>query len=72
MLQVVWASRYNAVGRLVAHGVQDAPPFHITVHDSTGASLVLQFRDGVPEVLRNPLGVFANAPFLQEQLQVSC
>uniref|UniRef100_A0A383VYD6 Choloylglycine hydrolase/NAAA C-terminal domain-containing protein n=1 Tax=Tetradesmus obliquus TaxID=3088 RepID=A0A383VYD6_TETOB len=68
-LQVVWAPRYNAVGRLVAHGAQDAPPFHITVHDSTGASLVLQFRHGVPEVLHNPLGVFANAPFLQEQLQ---
>jgi penicillin V acylase-like amidase (Ntn superfamily) len=71
LLQVVWAPHYNAVGRLVAHGAQDVPPFHITVHDVTGASLALQFRAGVLELLHNPLGVFANQPFLQQQLQVS-
>jgi penicillin V acylase-like amidase (Ntn superfamily) len=69
-LQVVWAPRYNAVGRLVAHEAQDYPPLHITVHDVTGASLVIQFRSGVLQALDNPTGVFANNPFLQQQLQV--
>ncbi|KAF6252781.1 nucleophile aminohydrolase [Scenedesmus sp. NREL 46B-D3] len=68
-LQVVWATRYNAVGRLVSQGAQDAPPLHVTVHDVTGASLVLQFRDGGLQALHNPLGVLANQPFLQQQLQ---
>jgi penicillin V acylase-like amidase (Ntn superfamily) len=71
-LQVVWAPRYNAVGQLVAHGATDYPPLHITVHDVTGASLVIQFREGVLQALDNPTGVFANKPFLQEQLQVQC
>eukprot|EP00878_Enallax_costatus_P023717 GHUV01025254.1.p1 GENE.GHUV01025254.1~~GHUV01025254.1.p1 ORF type:complete len:199 (+),score=19.70 GHUV01025254.1:713-1309(+) len=54
---------------MISAGTQDAPPLHVTVHDRTGASLVIQYRDGKMEVLRNPLGVFTNQPLLQEQLQ---
>eukprot|EP00878_Enallax_costatus_P041992 GHUV01048937.1.p1 GENE.GHUV01048937.1~~GHUV01048937.1.p1 ORF type:complete len:296 (+),score=64.01 GHUV01048937.1:336-1223(+) len=68
-LQVVWSPTYNALGRMISAGTQDAPPLHVTVHDRTGASLVIQYRDGKMEVLRNPLGVFTNQPLLQEQLQ---
>jgi penicillin V acylase-like amidase (Ntn superfamily) len=71
-LQVVWAPRYNALGRLMSYGAQDYPPMHFTVHDVTGASLVIQFRGGRVQVLDNPTGVFANKPFLQQQLQVWC
>jgi penicillin V acylase-like amidase (Ntn superfamily) len=70
MLQVVWAPRYNAIGQLMAYGKSDYPPMHFTVHDVTGASLVIQFRGGVVQVMDNPAGVFANKPFLQQQLQV--
>ena len=46
---------------------------HLTIHDSSGASLVVQFnKNGRMEVLDNPAGVLANAPFLQEQIRVSC
>uniref|UniRef100_A0A383W1E2 Choloylglycine hydrolase/NAAA C-terminal domain-containing protein n=1 Tax=Tetradesmus obliquus TaxID=3088 RepID=A0A383W1E2_TETOB len=68
-LQVVWAPYYNALGRFFSYDTQDYPPLHVTVHDATGASLVVQFRGRVMQVLRNPLGVFANQPFLQQQLQ---
>jgi penicillin V acylase-like amidase (Ntn superfamily) len=71
VLQVVWAPRYNALGRFMSSDTQDVPPLHVTVHDVTGASLVVQFKGRVMQVLRNPQGVFANQPFLQQQLQVS-
>lgn len=37
-------------------------PFHYAVHDSTGASLVIEFDHGVRTVYDNPLGVLTNAP----------
>jgi penicillin V acylase-like amidase (Ntn superfamily) len=46
------------------------PTLHLVFHDSTGATLVVQWRDGKMEVLDNPLGVFANDPLLQENLKV--
>eukprot|EP00775_Hariotina_reticulata_P012809 gene12809-12937_t len=66
-VQVVWNPQYNKLGMLVSFGVQRDAPMHFTVHDASGASLVVQFRPGgVTEVLDNPLGVFANGAFLQD------
>lgn len=69
-MQVVWAPHYNVLGGAVSFGDQDVPPLHLAVHDATGASLVVQFKDGAMQVLRNPMGVLANSPFLQQQVQV--
>lgn len=37
-------------------------PFHYSVHDATGASLVIEFHLGVLSVYDNPVGVLTNAP----------
>lgn len=37
-------------------------PFHYTLHDARGASLVIEFADGKMQVLDNPLGVMTNGP----------
>lgn len=37
-------------------------PFHYSVHDTTGASLVIEFHEGVRTVYDNPVGVMTNAP----------
>ena len=37
-------------------------PFHYVVHDSTGASLVIEFDHGVMTVYDNPVGVMTNGP----------
>ncbi len=37
-------------------------PFHYAVHDTTGASLVIEFHRGVRTVYDNPVGVMTNAP----------
>jgi choloylglycine hydrolase len=37
-------------------------PFHYSVHDTTGASLVIEFHEGVRNVYDNPVGVMTNAP----------
>lgn len=37
-------------------------PFHYSVHDATGASLVIEFHHGVCTVYDNPVGVMTNAP----------
>lgn len=37
-------------------------PFHYTLHDASGASLVIEFADGKMQVLDNPLGVMTNGP----------
>lgn len=37
-------------------------PFHYTLHDATGKSLVIEFADGKQNVLDNPLGVMTNGP----------
>ena len=37
-------------------------PFHFTVHDTGGASLVIEFHQGVLTLYDNPVGVMTNAP----------
>lgn len=37
-------------------------PFHYAVHDTTGASLVIEFHHGVRTIYDNPVGVLTNAP----------
>ncbi len=37
-------------------------PFHHAVHDSTGASLVIEFHHGMRTLYDNPVGVTTNAP----------
>ncbi len=37
-------------------------PFHFVVHDTSGASLVIEFHRGVLGVYDNPVGVMTNAP----------
>lgn len=37
-------------------------PFHYAVHDTTGASLVIEFHHGVRTLYDNPVGVMTNAP----------
>ena len=37
-------------------------PFHYVVHDATGASLVIEFDQGVMTVYDNPVGVMTNGP----------
>src|SRR5690606_16873779 len=37
-------------------------PFHYAVHDTTGASLVIEFHHGVRTIYDNPVGVMTNAP----------
>jgi len=50
-------------GPEAAQGVEIGPlPLHFTVHDATGASLVIEYVDGVVNVHDNPLGVLTNAP----------
>lgn len=38
------------------------PPFHYTVHDRSGASLIIEFTGGAHHVFDNPLGVMTNSP----------
>jgi choloylglycine hydrolase len=38
------------------------PPFHYTLHDASGASIVVEPVDGTLKVYDNPLGVMTNAP----------
>lgn len=37
-------------------------PFHYSVHDATGKSIVIQFHQGVRSVYDNPVGVLTNMP----------
>uniref|UniRef100_A0A383VDA6 Choloylglycine hydrolase/NAAA C-terminal domain-containing protein n=1 Tax=Tetradesmus obliquus TaxID=3088 RepID=A0A383VDA6_TETOB len=64
--QVVWDPEYDAFGKAISNGLAKVPTLHLVFHDSSGASLVVQWRDGKMEVLDNPLGVFANDPLLQD------
>ena len=38
------------------------PPFHYTLHDASGASIVIEPVNGALKVYDNPLGVMTNAP----------
>jgi choloylglycine hydrolase len=49
--------------------VGDLPfPFHVVVHDKTGASIVIEWRDGAETVYDNPVGVMTNGPDFQWHL----
>ena len=39
-----------------------ALPLHYTVHDKTGASIVLEYTNGALHIFDNPIGVMTNAP----------
>lgn len=45
-----------------------APPVHYTLHDASGASLVIEPVDGQLKVYDNPLGVMTNSPSLDWHL----
>ena len=40
-------------------------PFHYTLHDASGASIVIEFSQGQQNVIDNPLGVMTNGPEFQ-------
>lgn len=42
--------------------LQATPPVHYTLHDASGASIVIEPVDGVLKVYDNPLGVMTNSP----------
>lgn len=37
-------------------------PFHLVIHDSTGASIVVEWHDGELNIYDNPVGVMTNGP----------
>lgn len=43
-------------------------PFHYTLHDATGASVVIEFSQGRQHVIDNPVGVMTNGPEFQWHL----
>lgn len=45
-----------------------APPAHVIVHDASGASIVVEWRDGQMVVFDNPIGVACNWPHLDWHL----
>ncbi len=45
-----------------------APPAHLVVHDDSGASAVVEWRDGEMVVVDNPIGVACNSPHLDWHL----
>lgn len=40
-------------------------PFHYTLHDASGASIVIEFSGGKQNVIDNPIGVMTNGPEFQ-------
>ncbi|WJJ93328.1 linear amide C-N hydrolase [Neopusillimonas aromaticivorans] len=40
-------------------------PFHYTLHDAAGASIVIEFSQGKQHVIDNPIGVMTNGPEFQ-------
>ena len=60
---------FTAVGDLVVWGesqkaIGGVPPIHLVLHDKSGASGVIEFREGAQQHLNNPVGVATNAPYL--------
>ena len=45
-----------------------APPAHIVLHDASGASAVVEWRDGTMEITDNPIGVACNWPHIDWHL----
>lgn len=51
----VWAQPLEALGGKI-------PPLHITIHDKTGQSLLIEYVDGQKHIYDNPIGVTTNSP----------
>lgn len=51
-----------AVVNIVEETMKITPPVHYTLHDATGASLVIEPVDGKLKIYDNPLGVMTNSP----------
>ena len=49
------------VTSLLPHGLLKMP-FHYTLHDATGKSIVIEFANGEQNIIDNPLGVMTNGP----------
>lgn len=47
---------------VVQDALKQVPPLHYTLHDASGASLVVEPVDGTLKVYDNPLGVMTNSP----------
>ncbi|WP_194847887.1 linear amide C-N hydrolase [Candidatus Neptunochlamydia vexilliferae] len=45
--------------------IDSVPPLHLSIHDRSGASLVVEFIDGKIEVSDNTVGVLTNAPYFK-------
>ncbi|HEY5108537.1 MAG TPA: choloylglycine hydrolase family protein [Acidimicrobiales bacterium] len=45
-----------------------APPAHLVLHDASGASAVVEWRDGAIEITDNPIGVACNWPHIDWHL----
>lgn len=43
-------------------GFNDIPPIHLSIHDASGKSAVLEFLQGKVSLYDNPVGVLTNAP----------
>lgn len=52
---------------LAAAGSKE-PPIHFVFHDRSGASLVVEFRNGKQQLFDNPVGVMTNGPDFQWHL----
>lgn len=50
----VWGKELPQLGMM--------PPVHVTVHDASGKSLVIEFLDGKQHIYDNPIGVMTNYP----------
>ncbi|MAL02046.1 linear amide C-N hydrolase [Neopusillimonas maritima] len=51
-----------AVVKVIQEALKIAPPLHYTLHDASGASLVVEPIDGKLKVYDNPVGVMTNSP----------
>lgn len=60
---------FDVLGKLTIWGqpqevLNGVPPIHLVLHDKTGASGIVEFRDGKQTHTPNPVGVATNAPYL--------
>lgn len=60
---------FDRLGALTIWGqpqevLKGVPPIHLVLHDKTGASGIIEFRDGKQTHVLNPVGVATNAPYL--------
>jgi len=57
---VVWSQSIEAIGGVA--------PLHLVLHDASGASAVVEWRNGQQEHTHNPIGVTTNSPYLDWHL----